>query len=432
MRKLFFVFASVALWSLASGQSWSQQATSGANQGSSGANATSSPNQGASPTGANAPGTALNRANQNNQAAGISGTDHPGTYLNQTNPNKTNQGPGSELNRSTNGQTNSSADMPGREMQPTNAQQRIQEQRLEDRQRLDSEYMFRNGTAQGTFRDDPSQRNMFGNQQLQNENETQGNAHQQLDRNSAIDRLRRGGRQIDDWRVVEQNGRLWYWTPQRSWMVYNNGNWSPYRRGMRSGVGAASAEAISRGDLAYPDGYPSEEWRLVNHNNRWWYWTPDETWLYRNDNRWNPYRNRSTTLRQNRAQQRYSTGYRGADDNVYDNDRTYHAEPFNGQRGSDQQLRQRTIQNAEPQSSGAAAQSVNGTGAGMASTSTPARGAERTPQPQPEEPSIEGGRGPSDVSGSQVSPADGGSQAGGNSATDRGNSASQDGLQGSE
>jgi len=34
--------------------------------------------------------------------------------------------------------------------------------------------------------------------------------------------------QTQDWRMLLDNGRWWYWTPQNSWMYYNNGNWVNY------------------------------------------------------------------------------------------------------------------------------------------------------------------------------------------------------------
>ena len=31
------------------------------------------------------------------------------------------------------------------------------------------------------------------------------------------------------------------------------------------------------------------DWRYNNHNNRWWYWTPENKLLYWNDGRWQEY-----------------------------------------------------------------------------------------------------------------------------------------------
>lgn len=57
-------------------------------------------------------------------------------------------------------------------------------------------------------------------------------------------------------------------------------------------------------------------WRMVNHNGRWWYWTPENTWLYRNGNGWMAYKGRGTARRnlaeRNLYNQQRRVGYRGA------------------------------------------------------------------------------------------------------------------------
>lgn len=57
-------------------------------------------------------------------------------------------------------------------------------------------------------------------------------------------------------------------------------------------------------------------WRMVNHNGRWWYWTPDNAWLYRNGNGWMAYKGRGTARRnlaeRNLYNQQRRVGYRGA------------------------------------------------------------------------------------------------------------------------
>jgi len=37
--------------------------------------------------------------------------------------------------------------------------------------------------------------------------------------------------QTQDWRLRSDNGYWWYWTPQNTWMYYNNGNWVNYNAG---------------------------------------------------------------------------------------------------------------------------------------------------------------------------------------------------------
>jgi len=33
-------------------------------------------------------------------------------------------------------------------------------------------------------------------------------------------------------------------------------------------------------------GNPGDQWRYRQHNGTWWYWTPDNRWVYRNGNQW--------------------------------------------------------------------------------------------------------------------------------------------------
>jgi hypothetical protein len=51
------------------------------------------------------------------------------------------------------------------------------------------------------------------------------------------------------------------------------------------------------------------DWRMSYYNNEWWYYTPENRWMFYRDNRWTPYdRAAFQPLRP-----RYSTGYRGTD-----------------------------------------------------------------------------------------------------------------------
>lgn len=59
----------------------------------------------------------------------------------------------------------------------------------------------------------------------------------------------------------------------------------------------------------------ANDWRMVQHNGRWWYWTPNNSWLYRNGDRWTAYVPRNESQYRGSAAvdrtQRYQAGYRG-------------------------------------------------------------------------------------------------------------------------
>jgi hypothetical protein len=94
-------------------------------------------------------------------------------------------------------------------------------------------------------------------------------------------------------------------------MYYNDGDWFSYSEGAQVGDFGSRFNPYSRDSVSFPTGYPAENWRMVEHNGRWWYWSPQESWLYFNDNSWNAYQAQSTALQQQRMGDRYRTGYRG-------------------------------------------------------------------------------------------------------------------------
>jgi hypothetical protein len=60
----------------------------------------------------------------------------------------------------------------------------------------------------------------------------------------------------------------------------------------------------------FPAGYPADDWRLVFHNGRWWFWTPRESWLYFDRGRWSDFRG-GPVARRERFDGRYGVGFRG-------------------------------------------------------------------------------------------------------------------------
>jgi hypothetical protein len=107
----------------------------------------------------------------------------------------------------------------------------------------------------------------------------------------------------DDWRIVTHRGRRWYYAPDNVWLYYDNGNWVIFQANVPSGAVAL-----------FPPGYPPDEWRVVVHSGRRWYWTPDGAWLLFEGNRWNPFRG-------DRLGQRQRVGFRGVDDQQIDGQR---------------------------------------------------------------------------------------------------------------
>lgn len=59
------------------------------------------------------------------------------------------------------------------------------------------------------------------------------------------------------------------------------------------------------------------DWRMVRHNNEWWYWHPNNNWSVYRNNAWGPYTAGSNMQGNYYARRgplglrRYSTGYRG-------------------------------------------------------------------------------------------------------------------------
>lgn len=103
----------------------------------------------------------------------------------------------------------------------------------------------------------------------------------------------------DRWRYVNQGNQWWYYTPQNNWMYYNNNAWAPYNAATYTGAGAPVSPLAPIGYGASPD-----SWRYVYNGNRWWYYTPQTSWMVHNGNQWMAYPNRG-------ADSRYQTGYRG-------------------------------------------------------------------------------------------------------------------------
>ena len=53
------------------------------------------------------------------------------------------------------------------------------------------------------------------------------------------------------------------------------------------------------------------DWRMVQHNGRWWFWMPYERWLYYHNNNWVPYTPQQPLAERGQFQQRQRVGYRG-------------------------------------------------------------------------------------------------------------------------
>jgi hypothetical protein len=54
------------------------------------------------------------------------------------------------------------------------------------------------------------------------------------------------------------------------------------------------------------------DWRMVNHENRWWYYHPNNSWSYYQNNRWNAWQTPAArTFSTQPMPNRYQSGYRG-------------------------------------------------------------------------------------------------------------------------
>jgi hypothetical protein len=129
----------------------------------------------------------------------------------------------------------------------------------------------------------------------------------QRQRDLLLNDLLVNGYPADEWRVLQQDGRWWYYTPQESWLVYDNQqSWTAYRPQVET-----SAPVIARPTVVFPSGYPREDWRLVFHQGRWWFWTPDATWLYQERGRWVDYNQVREDVARAATLDRRRVGYRG-------------------------------------------------------------------------------------------------------------------------
>jgi hypothetical protein len=103
----------------------------------------------------------------------------------------------------------------------------------------------------------------------------------------------------DRWRYTNQANQWWYYTSQNSWMYYQNNAWTPYDAATYTG-------AIPAAPMV-PAGYGADRnsWRYVYNGDQWWYYTPQNSWMYYGTNQWQPYQAGAN------AAPRYTTGYRG-------------------------------------------------------------------------------------------------------------------------
>jgi len=145
-------------------------------------------------------------------------------------------------------------------------------QRFRDQQRLGNNQ--NNGTTLGDS--DNARSRELGSQSFSDRNNNRKFRFD--DRPEFRDGLLRRGLPADDWRVVFHNGGYWFWTPNRTWLTYNNGDWVPFDSRVRVGR-----------PTIFPRNYPSDDWRMVNNGGRWWFWTPNETWLYYDNGNWVDY-----------------------------------------------------------------------------------------------------------------------------------------------
>jgi hypothetical protein len=130
----------------------------------------------------------------------------------------------------------------------------------------------------------------------------------QRQRDLLLNDLLANGYPADERRVLQQDGRWWYYTPEESWLIYddNQQRWTAYRPHVES-----RAPVIARPTVVFPAGYPREDWRLVFHRGRWWFWTPDATWLFQDRGRWVDYNQARDDIARAATLDRRRVGFRG-------------------------------------------------------------------------------------------------------------------------
>jgi hypothetical protein len=125
-----------------------------------------------------------------------------------------------------------------------------------------------------------------------------------VDRGFVVNDLRRQGMFVDDWRLVNQNGRWWFWTPENRWLYYNADRWVEYPTQNRGSFAGPQS-------IPVPAGFSAEDWRLVFHEGRWWFWTPNETWMYFRNGRWNDFPPGGIVSTRVEPERPHTVGYRG-------------------------------------------------------------------------------------------------------------------------
>jgi hypothetical protein len=129
-------------------------------------------------------------------------------------------------------------------------------------------------------------------------------------------------------------------------------------RGVGRGVGAITpgVPLQARGDATLT---PAEQrrdarWRFARHNNEWWYYSPENNWMYHRNGQWNEFaEDRFQPLPQ--QGERYSMGYRGVDADArhdqawgQDGSQFQHRQQMNQQVRTDRWGRQYVCENGRP------------------------------------------------------------------------------------
>lgn len=80
------------------------------------------------------------------------------------------------------------------------------------------------------------------------------------------------------------------------------------------GMTQTPGEGPNAGVAANPSG---DQWRFRWHNNNWWYWTPENRWVYRNGNEWTNYEPAVTAVPDIRYSSQPAFGYYQSSPNGY-------------------------------------------------------------------------------------------------------------------
>jgi hypothetical protein len=94
------------------------------------------------------------------------------------------------------------------------------------------------------------------------------------------------------------------------------------RRGINAVTPGLPAQARADARLSEADQRRDARWRFARHNNEWWYYSPENNWMYHRDGQWNQFSEADFHPSAQQGQQ-HSMGYRGVDSSMHHDQGAY-------------------------------------------------------------------------------------------------------------